>query len=122
MKKFKMTQLKLVKKSLNYMGVLSESDGKQCVKQLLVTFPMLTLLVPLCAYFVYHKNNVVNATEVFYVIAASILCILQYWFLIAKRRQLADLMSELHVLIDQSKHLIKSTIFFYLSFLLSIPI
>lgn len=64
---------------------------------------MLVLLLPLCGYLVSNATNLLSATDVFYVIAADCLCIGQYWFLVAQKRQLNDLMSELQVLIDQSK-------------------
>lgn len=83
-----------------------ETDKKyplHYVKNVLISVPMLVLLLPLCGYLVATGNHLLSATDVFYVIAADCLCIGQYWFLVAQKRQLLNLMSELQVLIDQSK-------------------
>lgn len=101
-----MLALKSVKDILRFMGLLMESDKKNSlhyVKNVLITAPMVVLLVPLCGFLVSKANNLLSATDVFYVIAATILCIGQYWFLVAQKRPLFELLSELQALIDQSK-------------------
>lgn len=65
--------------------------------------PMVLLLLPLCAYLFFNGNNLVDATDVFYVIAATILCIAQYLFLVFQKKPLVDMLSELQAIIDQSK-------------------
>lgn len=88
------------------MGLIRESDKKYSlhyVKNVLITVPMVILLLPLCGYLVFSANSLLRATDVFYVIAATILCIGQYWFLVVQKGPLFDLLSELQALIDQSK-------------------
>lgn len=108
-----MLALKSVKDILKFMGLVSDAAAavndrrlsySYYVRNILITIPMVVLLMPLCAYFVYHANDLVHATEVFYVIAATILCIGQYWFLVWQREPLENLISELQTLIDQSKN------------------
>lgn len=106
----KMLALKSVKDILRFMGLLMESDKKYSlhyVKNVLITAPMVVLLLPLCGYLVFNANNLLTATDVFYVIAATFLCIGQYWFLVVQKRPTTDLLSELQALIDQSKCQIK---------------
>lgn len=101
-----MLALKSVKEILEFMGLLKESDRKNSlhyVKNVLITVPMVILLFPLCGYLAFNGNSLLRATDVFYVIAATILCIGQYWFLVAQKGPLFDLLSELQALIDQSK-------------------
>lgn len=105
-----MLALKSVKDILKCMGlILQETDKKHSlqhyVKNVLITLPMVVLLWPLCAYFVYNTNNLVNATDVFYVIAATMMSIGQYWFLVAQKKPLVNLISELQTIIDQSIYL-----------------
>ena len=105
-RKENMLALKSVKDILRFMGLLMETDDKYSlhyVKNVVISLPMLVLLLPMCGYLVSSANHLLSATDVFYVIAADCLCIGQYWFLVAQKRQLLDLMSELQVLIDQSK-------------------
>lgn len=100
-----MLALKSVRDILKFMGLL-HADNKNSlyyVKNVLITVPMLVLLLPLCGYLVLNANNILKATDAFYVIAATILCICQYWFLVAQKGTLLDLLSELQKLIDQSK-------------------
>lgn len=95
-----------MKDILRFMGLLIESDKKYSlhyVKNVLITVPMVVLLLPLCGYLVSNGNNLLSATDVFYVIAADCLCIGQYWFLVVQKGPLLDLLSELQALIDQSK-------------------
>lgn len=106
----KILALKSVRDILKFMGLLLDSEQQYSlhyVKNVLVTLPMVLLLLPLCAYLFFDGNNLVNATDVFYVIAATILCIGQYWFLVLQKRPLLDLLAELQTIIDQSKYQIK---------------
>lgn len=101
-----MLALKSVKDILEFMGLIRESDKKYSlhyVKNVLITVPMVVLLLPLCGYLVFSANSLLRATDVFYVVVATILCIGQYWFLVAQKGPLLDLLSELQALIDQSK-------------------
>lgn len=102
----KMLALKSVKDIFELMGLLMETDQPwrlhHYVKNVLISIPLFTLLYPLCAYFRYNMFNLLNATDAFYVIAATILCLGQYWFLVMQKQPLRNLLLELQALIDQS--------------------
>lgn len=101
-----MLALKSIKDILKFMGLVERTDetnSSRYVKNILITIPMVVLLLPLCAYILTEANNLRDVTEVFYVIAATIMCIGQYWFLVAQKKPLENLISELQTLIDQSK-------------------
>lgn len=100
-----MSALKSVQDIFKFMGLLLETDkpySLQYVRNVLITLPMVLLLLPLCAYIVFNANNLLGATDVFYVIAATILCISQYWIFVMQKRPLFNLLAELQTLIDQS--------------------
>lgn len=98
-----MFALKSVRDILEFMSLLSNRDESLgYVKNVLITIPMVLLLAPLCAYLTFHGNNLLNATDVFYVIAATILCIAQYWILVMQKRPVRELLTKLQTLIDQS--------------------
>lgn len=99
-----MLTLKSVRDILEFMGLVLEQDATWLLhykKNVIITIPLFALLCPLCAYFVYNFSNLVNATDVFYVIAATLLCIVQYWFLAIQKRPLERLLSELQTLVDR---------------------
>lgn len=104
---FKMLALKSVKGIFKFMGLLLETDAPwfllHYVKNVLISIPLLTLLYPLCAYFHHNMSILLNATDAFYVIAATLLCLGQYWFLVMQKQPLRCLFSELRALIDQSE-------------------
>lgn len=101
-----MLALKSVRDILKFMGLLLDSDQKNpwhYVKNVLITTPMVVLLLPLFGYLIFNNNNLVQVTDVFYVIVATILCIAQYMFLVFQKKPLVNLISELQAIIDQSK-------------------
>lgn len=102
-----MLALKSVKGIFKFMGLLLETDAPwlllHYVKNVLISIPLFTLLYPLCAYFRDNMYILVNATDAFYVIAAVLLCLGQYWFLVMQKQPLRCLFSELQALIDQSE-------------------
>lgn len=99
-----MLAFKSVKEILQFMGLLLPANLQfHYIKNVIITIPIILLLYSLCAYFFYNLNNLVNATDVFYVIAASLLCFGQYWFLVVQKDSLGEMLSTLQTLIDQSK-------------------
>lgn len=54
-------------------------------------------------YFYSNIDNLHKATEAFYVIAATLMCIGQYWFLLYKKTNLINLLNWLQSLVEQSK-------------------
>lgn len=108
-----MFTLESVKGILEFMGLLiqkvtneetkpSSSDKTHYLRNIIFTIPLLLLLFPLCAYFYFNISNLINATDVFYVIASTTLCIGQYWFLVMQKLPLQQLLVELQELVDQS--------------------
>lgn len=71
-------------------------------RNLVISIPLFVLLFPLLAYFIVNLNNLSKATDVTYVIAADLMCIGQYWFLVAQKLPLQKLMSELQWIVQQS--------------------
>lgn len=94
-----------VKQILDFMELLAPADPNNrwthYIKNVLISLPMLLLLCSLCAFFVLHLDNLVEATDVFYVIAATLLCIGQYWFLVGQKVPLVHLLNDLQQLVDQ---------------------
>lgn len=94
-----------VRQILDFMELLAPADPNNrwthYVKNVLISLPMLMLLCSLCAYFALHIGNLVEATDVFYVIAATLLCIGQYWFLVGQKAALVHLLGDLQQLVDQ---------------------
>lgn len=94
-----------VRQILDFMELLAPADPNNrwthYVKNVLISLPMLMLLCSLCAYFALHIGNLVEATDVFYVIAATLLCIGQYWFLVGQKVPLVHLLGDLQQLVDQ---------------------
>lgn len=104
--------LKSIKSILVTMGLL-DSNSNQILSSekfinfwpnLVYTIPLLALLFPLLAYFHANVVNIIKATDAFYVIAATLMCIGQYWFLVLQKSELRQLMFELQYLVDQSIH------------------
>lgn len=69
---------------------------------LLYTVPLLALLFPLIAYFYANLANITKATDAFYVIAATVMCIGQYWSLVIEKTKLAHLLLRLQYLVNES--------------------
>lgn len=104
--------LKSIKSILSTMGLLSGVDRTHTRPELitywpnlLYTIPLLTLLFPLMAYFQTNMVNLIKATDAYYVIAATLMCIGQYWFLVVQKPELSHLMFRLQYLVDQSINL-----------------
>lgn len=101
--------LKSIKSILSTMGLLSRVDqttSRQLINywvNVVYTIPLLTLLFPLVAYFHANMVNLIKATDAFYVIAATLMCIGQYWFLVMQKAELSHLVHRLQYLVDQSK-------------------
>lgn len=72
------------------------------LQNLAISMPMILLLIPLIAYFYYNLANITKATEAFYVIAATLMCIGQYWFLVVQKEPIFKLLAQLQMLVDQS--------------------
>lgn len=103
--------LKSIKSILSTMGLLSRigpTTGRQrfqfinYLPNVAYTIPLLTLLFPLAAYFYANMVNLIKATDAFYVIAATLMCIGQYWFLVVQKPELSHLVLRLQCLVDQS--------------------
>lgn len=96
-----------VKAILNFMGLIlvpgTTNTRMHYIKNVLITLPMLLLLGSLSAYFAVNLSNLVEATDVFYVIASTLLCIGQYWFLVTQKESLWLVLIDLQKLIDRSK-------------------
>lgn len=107
-----MLAFKSVRDILDFMGLLLPVNLQfHYIKNVIISIPLLLLLYSLCAYFFYNLNNLVNATDVFYVIAASLLCFGQYWFLVVQKGSLFELLSTLQTIIDQSKFVLNGIFF-----------
>lgn len=109
-----MLALKSVKDILVFMGVVVDTDENyslQYVKNVLITMPLVILLLPLCGYIAFNVHSLLSATDVFYLIAACLQSIGQYWFLVAHKAPLQDLISELQMLIDQSIYIYQNWTF-----------
>lgn len=111
----KMFTLVSVKGILEFMGLLLDIEFQNGVvirtknplhflKNIVITIPLVLLLFPLCAYFYFNLNILMNATDVFYVIAATILCMGQYWFLVVQKVPLQRVLIELQAIVDQSNY------------------
>lgn len=96
-----------VKPILDFMGLIlvpgTTNMRTHYIKNVLFTVPMLLLLCSLGAYFLVNLSNLMKATEVFYVIAATLLCIGQYWFLVSQKESLWLVLINLQKLVDHSK-------------------
>lgn len=107
-KKMGIITLRSIKSILSTMGLLSsaEQTSSQTIisywLNVLYTIPLLALLVPLVAYFYANMVNLIKATDAFYVIAATLMCIGQYWFLVLQKPELSRLVVRLQNLVDQS--------------------
>lgn len=92
---------------LDFMGLLRASANTNpwthYIKNVLITLPMLVLLSCLCAFFIANLGDLVEATDVFYVIASTLLCISQYWFLVGQKISLCSVLTNLQHLVDQSE-------------------
>lgn len=92
------------------MGLLSSVEQTANVpfitnycSNVLYTIPLLALLFPLIAYFSVNMVNIIKATDAYYVIAATLMCIGQYWFLVVQKPELRHLVHRLQYLVDQSE-------------------
>lgn len=103
-----MITLQSIKTILKVMGLYSNDDGQfnhnliNYLPNIIYSIPLLSLLFPLIAYFCKNVGNLSNATDVFYVIAATLLCIGQYWFMMLQKVPLMHLLCELQQLVDKS--------------------
>lgn len=85
------------------MGLLSSVEKTSSYwPNVLYTVPLIALLLPLVAYFYANMVNLIKATDAFYVIAATVMCIGQYWSLVLKKLELSHLVVRLQHLVDQS--------------------
>lgn len=106
----KIITLKSVKGILKIMGILLSTEQMlnrsvlHYVPNLVYNIPLMLLLHPLLAYFYVNVDNLTNATDAFYVIAATIMCISQYWFLMFQKVPLWHLFSQLQHLVDHRKY------------------
>lgn len=110
-RKMTIITLKSIKSILSTMGLLARigpTASRQRIQfinywpNVMYTVPLLTLLFPLAAYFYANMVNLIKATDAFYVIAATLMCIGQYWFLVVQKPELSHLVLRLQYLVDQS--------------------
>lgn len=103
---------------LDFMGLLRAkghtNPWNHYIKNVLITLPMLVLLGCLCAFFITNLDDLVEATDVFYVIAATLLCISQYWFLAGQKISLRNVLAILQRLVSQSEFSHCTHFFLYL--------
>lgn len=122
----KLLTLKPIRVILKILGLLYDIEKPinhsliGYLPNIIYTIPLLSLLFPLIAYFYYNMDNLTNATDVFYVIAATLLCIGQYWFLVVQKRPLFHLLAELQLLVDQSNDFVLSNRYLWLLSVLAV--
>lgn len=101
--------LQSIKSILSTMGLMEGVDQSHPLKLItywtnaLYTIPLLALLFPLIAYFYANMVNLIKATDAYYVIAATLMCIGQYWFLVVQKSELSHLLLRMQHLVNQSK-------------------
>lgn len=106
--------LKSIRSILHTMGLLSSAVQVSTQNPInwpncLYTIPLLALLFPLGSYFYANIVDLVKATDAFYVIAATLMCLGQYWFLVMQKSELNRLLLRLQFLVEQSKCCINFT-------------
>lgn len=94
--------LKENKAILGVMGLLTSGDDIRTILPILLwSIPLISLLMPCIAYSLSNINDVNKATEATYVVAADVLCLGQYWFLVAQRNELKKILKRLDGLVQK---------------------
>lgn len=107
--------LKSIRSILHVMGLMSSAvqvpiqNPINYWPNLLYSIPLLALLFPLVSYFYANIATLLEATDAFYVIAATLMCLGQYWFLVMQKFELNRLVLRLQHLVEQSKFCINFT-------------
>lgn len=77
------------------------------IRNLIVSGILLFLLVSASAFFLVHITNIAKTTEATYCITASALPLAQYWYCIARKAKLRDVIADLQTIINQRKTLVR---------------
>lgn len=85
---------------LRVMGLLSGSGIRKIFSICMWSTPLILLFIPCLSYSLVNISDIRKSTEAMYVTAADLLCICQYWFLVAQKQELLAILRHLDQLVE----------------------